>query len=151
VRKFPTGARSIVVVAMLGLVLMLGMPSVALASGYAVSHFGTVCFRDFCVPSGVFEHEVAGNDRIIDSQWAEVETPATICDWKIDFVFLDAQGGEYFRSPGETNNTCVLRGYREHFPEPLAKQWEYGQTCAELTSNGEFIARTCLDIVRPSA
>lgn len=148
-RRLVTGVRSIFAVSSITALLLLLAPAYpASASGFALSHFGTVCYQSFCAPSGILEHSAIGRDRTITYQWAEVETLGPLCNWKIDFVFRNAEGDEYFRSPGDINNTCVNLAYRRYSPVLGGKQWEYGRTCAEAFTNGEFVTRACVDIVR---
>jgi hypothetical protein len=90
---------------------------------------------------------VTGRDRTITWQWAEVEAMGTVCNWQIDFVFRDARGNEYFRAPGQINNTCESTAYRAYSPVMGGKMWQYGQTCAEAFTNGQFITRACVSIV----
>ncbi|TQM16339.1 hypothetical protein FB558_3149 [Pseudonocardia kunmingensis] len=141
--------RSVVVITVVAFLAVVALATPALASGFALSHFGTICFQSFCAPSGVLEHNVIGRDRTITYQWAEVETVGPICNWKIDFVFRDDGGREYFRSPGDMSNTCANVAYRKYAPQSGGKQWQYGRTCAEVFTNGEFLTRACVDVVRP--
>jgi hypothetical protein len=128
--------------------MMLGLTNVASASGSSIVPFAEACWGDLCVPSGILEHHVNGRHRVIVSQWAEVEVAGAVCNWRIDFVFLDDTGKEYDRSPGRINNECVGAALREYAAQTGGKQYQYGRTCAEAFTNGEFIAKACVDIVQ---
>lgn len=116
---------------------------VAHADAYGVDKCDSVAGGDR--PSCVFEHGITGQGLKISEQFAEAEGfPATLCNTRIDFQYLDVNGQVYrtIPSPG-TRSGCTAVESRTIRPGGTFRQ---GKACAVLYSNSAEIARQCHNI-----
>lgn len=93
------------------------------------------------IPAGVLFHDIAGSGSQIRSQGAMFQTPTgSVCNWSIDFVYLDPLGQEYGRTVGPVNYSCDVTGQNSVFHY---NGLSLGSACAALKVNGVEIARQC--------
>lgn len=93
------------------------------------------------VPSGVLEHQITGSGLTVDDQWAEFESVAPVCNWEIEFHYIDAYNTTYHVDEGTLNPGCAAIGNRTGHQPGTALQT--GAACAVLKYNGTEVARQC--------
>lgn len=96
------------------------------------------------MPAGSLEDSITGTGRRVYSEWAEAEAAGRLCNWRLDFRYSDTSGNTYRTDSGPLNTSCTKVAYRRI--EPVKIEFQFGQACAEIFSNGNFIQRQCHNI-----
>lgn len=132
------------------LVAAVMAPSSASASAYGIQYWTkfnvSIGGQTIGVPAGQLAHQVNGGGDNITSEWAHITTAPGFCNWRVDYVYRDANNGEeYRRIRGTTHNGCDTWAYAETvYPGKV----RYGTACAELYRSGAFVTRQCHSITR---
>jgi hypothetical protein len=122
----------------------------ASASAYGVQYWGpftvNIGGQSVGIPSGQLAHLIEGTGTFVTKDGANFAAAANVCNWRIDFSYADAVTGVvYSINRGPTQFVCGRAGQRVVFPNTNMRP---GKACAELYSNGAFIARQCHSILR---
>ena len=107
---------------------------------------------ELSLPYGYLCYLVQTKREVITEQKAAYTSSAgiyaplvdNICNWRIDFVYYDAQGNELKRDKGETVSDCK-KGATRTIAKTM-KLSEYGRTCAKLIVDGEPKLTQCHNI-----
>jgi hypothetical protein len=97
------------------------------------------------IPGGLLDHCLEGSGTFVRSDEAWVYSAASLCNWRIDFTYLDVLTGRTDINRGLTNFSCNRYGHRVTV---LNAHKSPGKACAELYSNGAFVTRQCHSITR---
>lgn len=122
----------------------------ASASAFGVQYWGSftvnVGGQTVGIPSGELGHNIYGRGTLVEQDSAKFLAAANICNWRIDFTYADALNGQVYEvDSGPTEFRCDHRRSRDTWPNAHKRP---GKACAELYSNGAFIARQCHSITR---
>lgn len=126
------------------------IPAQASASAYGIQYWTkfnvNVGGQTIGVPAGQLAHLIEGKGTYVKKDAANFMTPTrSICNWRIDFRYTDVEGRVYERNRGSIHYSC--NNYGERFTWPYHHK-RPGKTCAELYTNGAFVARQCHSILR---
>jgi len=129
------------------LVIVLA-PSSASASAYAPQYWGAftvnVGGQNIGIPSGQLAHKVNGSGARIDSEWAHITTTPGFCNWRVDYVYRDAENNrEYRRIRTATQYGCDTWAYA---PSVYPGNVRRGTACAQLYRSGAYVTRQCHSI-----
>jgi len=129
------------------LVIVLA-PSSASASAYGVQYWGAftvnVGGQNIGIPSGQLAHKVNGSGARIDSEWAHITTTPGFCNWRVDYVYRDAENNrEYRRIRTATQYGCDTWAYA---PSVYPGNVRRGTACAQLYRSGAYVTRQCHSI-----
>ncbi len=147
--RFPSVRRRLVL-AVLPVALLVSTlaPSSAAASAYGIQYWGAFTVniggQNIGIPSGQLAHKVNGSGTRIDSEWAHITTGPGFCNWRVDYVYRDAENGrEYRRIPTDTQYRCDTWAYAPTVYPGVVRR---GTACAELFRSGAFVTRQCHSI-----
>lgn len=100
-----------------------------------------------CAPYtwGSLCHELYGSGTRIDAQNAVFNSTSSFCNWRIDFVYFDTAGKEWYRDRGSNNASCSRTGRRLRGTGSA----RYGKACVHLYKNyTTYVASQCHNITR---
>ena len=119
----------------------------ASASAFGIQYWGAftanIGGQNIGIPSGQLAHQIDGSGRYVSKDAANFMSAANICNWRIDFRYSDVNGYVYERNRGGVHYSCARYGERFTYPRVNKR---YGKSCAELYTNGAFVARQCHSI-----
>jgi hypothetical protein len=96
------------------------------------------------VPAGFMCHQIYGSGLNVTSQkasWQPTPSGLTMCNTRIDFVYYDQYGTQFYRFYGTLHSGCNnISGTQTRGAGKLANG---GSACAVLVSSGSEIARQC--------
>lgn len=119
------------VAATIGLASSTASPASASAIGCSAFSTGALC------------HELYGSGRTINAQNVTWNSVSSLCNWRVDFVYINTSGVIWFRDVGPTHGSCDRNGTRYRGPGYA----QYGLACAYLyKNNGTYVARQCHNI-----
>jgi hypothetical protein len=134
-------------------VMCFGLAAVAAPGSASADAYGWQYWGGFTVelggvplgiPGGSLNHSIRGNSVNIEQQNASFFSAGNICNWRIDFVYTLVGGHTYTINTGPLMSECTHGSGRTIFPRAAMFP---GKACAELYSNGAFVARQCHSIV----
>lgn len=129
---------------------LVGAPS-ALASASGVEYFDAFDLnaggQTIPIPSGQVGHTIEGSGTNITYEDGRFLAAKPICNWQIVFSYRDVERREYLRDPGPLHSDCNGQGGYTKGPG-LNLDVQPGVACAQLYSNGGFIAEQCHSITR---
>lgn len=138
---------SLVVAVVLALGLSAGVTSPAQASAYGCGTWGGIDFTragiPIHIPSGTICHRIVGDGHDIAYQTASFASAGSVCNWHIDWVYINTSNQVWYRDNGPMHNTCDRTGGRTR-----GTGWaQYGLACAYIYAQGVYVARQCHNIV----
>jgi len=140
--------RLVLAVMTAALLVIVLAPSSASASAYGVQYWGAftvnVGGQNIGIPSGQLAHKVNGSGARIDSEWAHITTTPGFCNWRVDYVYRDAENNrEYRRIRTATQYGCDTWAYA---PSVYPGNVRRGTACAQLYRSGAYVTRQCHSI-----
>jgi len=137
--------RLVLAVMTAALLVIVLAPSSASASAYGVQYWGAftvnVGGQNIGIPSGQLAHKVNGSGARIDSEWAHITTTPGFCNWRVDYVYRDAENNrEYRRIRTATQYGCDTWAYA---PSVYPGNVRRGTACAQLYRSGAYVTRQC--------
>ena len=123
-------------------------PSPASADAYGIQYWGgftaNIKGQSVGIPRGQLAHQIRGHRLRIDSEWAHITTGPGFCNWRVDYVFRDAENNrEYRRIRTPTQSGCDMWAYA---PTVRPGRVRRGTACAQLYRSGAYVTRQCHSI-----
>ena len=117
----------------------------AYASAYGINYWGAFTVniggQNVGIPSGQLAHKVDGSGTRISSEWAHITTHPGFCNWRVDYVYREAEHNtEYRRIRTATQYGCDTWAYA---PTVYPGTVRRGTACAELYRSGAYVTRQC--------
>lgn len=119
-------------------------------SAVGAAFFGAACFNGVCWPGGQLGHIIRGSGYRVTYQegyftdLVGAETSGIrLCNWRIDFREYDRNNKVVSEKPGTVNKGCTIlaNGRKNTVARTLPSSTQ--QSCAELYTGGNRIARQC--------
>jgi len=120
------------IVSMIVCLTLFASTAIAEASAEGYTPFGIRHVAGKTFPTGFLDHTTDGSGHTVTGESALWESALPLCNWHIDFNFIDA-GGQYYYVQGQNNGgPCNVGGSISWTPPGGKFRARTGRVCAVL-------------------